>query len=252
MQVRDGPAAVRGDAPPPKATGLTEGPGRRWGRVPRVRRPAALLHIPNPSWKEDSWYDVCSFSSAAIGLVLALAAAALGATVTVRVEGQDAVDLRLGARQDRRRQRAAGARRGQHARRVLLPAHAPVVRRLREPDRQVPGRRRAPAGCSRSTASRRPSVRTRSCSRTATRALVLRHVRRHGRAADARPEGAGGNCYTSPSVDDAGKRRRSPAPRSTSTAAGSRRSSTGAPVSARTRVLVRAFAVGAVRSNAVK
>ena len=40
VQVRDGPAAVRGDALPPRRHWVA-GPGRRRGREPRVRRPAA-------------------------------------------------------------------------------------------------------------------------------------------------------------------------------------------------------------------
>ncbi len=46
MRVRDGPAAVRGDAPPPRSHWRE--PGRRRGREPRVRRPAALLHNRTP------------------------------------------------------------------------------------------------------------------------------------------------------------------------------------------------------------
>src|SRR5438874_74138 len=40
VQVRDGPAAVRGDALPPRRHWALS-PGRRWEREPRVRRPAA-------------------------------------------------------------------------------------------------------------------------------------------------------------------------------------------------------------------
>src|SRR5947199_5286837 len=40
VQVRDGPAAVRGDALPPRRHWVAD-PGRRRGREPRVRRPAA-------------------------------------------------------------------------------------------------------------------------------------------------------------------------------------------------------------------
>ena len=46
MRVRDGPAAVRGDAPPPRSHWRE--PGRRRGREPRVRRPVALLHNRTP------------------------------------------------------------------------------------------------------------------------------------------------------------------------------------------------------------
>ncbi len=44
MRVRDGPAAVRGDAAPPPRHWLTL--GRRWSREPRVRRPAARRSEP--------------------------------------------------------------------------------------------------------------------------------------------------------------------------------------------------------------
>ena len=46
MRVRDGPAAVRGVAPPPRSHWRK--PGRRRGREPRVRRPVVLLHNPDP------------------------------------------------------------------------------------------------------------------------------------------------------------------------------------------------------------
>ena len=83
MQVRDGPAAVRGDARRGNAT------GRRAGKAakgePRVRRPAALP-IPNPSRKEDS----CFADSVALSALLAVALppAALAANVKIRVEGK--------------------------------------------------------------------------------------------------------------------------------------------------------------------
>ena len=53
MQVRDGPAAVRGDARRGNATGRKAGKAAKG--EPRVRRPAALPD-PNPSRKEDSCF----------------------------------------------------------------------------------------------------------------------------------------------------------------------------------------------------
>ncbi len=52
MRIRDGPAAVRGDAPPPPRHWRE--PGRRRGREPRVRRPVALLISGTPRGREDS------------------------------------------------------------------------------------------------------------------------------------------------------------------------------------------------------
>ena len=59
MRVRDGPAAVRGDASS-ATTPLACGPGRRWRGEPRVRRPAASatdrtprgrrIRVPSPVW----------------------------------------------------------------------------------------------------------------------------------------------------------------------------------------------------------
>ena len=52
MRIRDGPAAVRGDAPPPRSHWRE--PGRRRGREPRVRRPVALLISRTPRGREAS------------------------------------------------------------------------------------------------------------------------------------------------------------------------------------------------------
>ena len=60
MQVRDGPAAVRGDAPRRDATGPR--PGRRRRREPRVRRPAAL-HNRTPRGRRIRASPHLSFSS---------------------------------------------------------------------------------------------------------------------------------------------------------------------------------------------
>ena len=72
MRVRDGPAAVRGDAPPPRSHWRK--PGRRRGREPRVRRPVALLIARTPRGREDSGASLFS-SRRRLALAAALAAA---------------------------------------------------------------------------------------------------------------------------------------------------------------------------------
>ena len=84
MQVRDGPAAVRGDAPPPRRHWATawEGGGGGASSQKTCRRPA----YPNPSRKEDSWPDGsrCSCVLSASSCLPRRYAA----TVKVRVEGK--------------------------------------------------------------------------------------------------------------------------------------------------------------------
>ena len=110
---------------------------------------------------------------------------------------KDPVDLRIGARQGGRPERARGARRGEHARRVLRPGDAGVVRAVREPDRPLPG-----CGChrlgvqgQRCLAARRSRPGDAEGRRRG--AVVLRHVRETPagrRRCHSRPRTA--NCYT--------------------------------------------------------
>ena len=77
MRVRDGPAAVRGVAPPPRSHWRK--PGRRRGREPRVRRPVVLLHNPDPL-EEGRIQVLRSFLVLAGAAVAALALAVAGAS----------------------------------------------------------------------------------------------------------------------------------------------------------------------------
>ena len=73
-------------------------------------------------------------------LACALAAPALAVRVKVRVEGKTTTIYGAGrARAHDRPERASGARRGQHCRRVLLPRHEDRLRPVRRPDRSLPG-----------------------------------------------------------------------------------------------------------------
>ena len=138
MQVRDGPAAVRGDARRGNATGLRAGKAAKG--EPRVRRPAALLH-PEPLAEGGFVLRRLSFLSVLLA-VIADADRARGER-QLRVEGKTHDDLRPGSAG-----RAAATRfrpsTPPACRRVLLRHHDVDVRRLREPDRQV--RRRSTTG----------------------------------------------------------------------------------------------------------
>ncbi len=86
MRIRDGPAAVRGVALPPRP--LASGLGR-WRRgEPRVRRPSAPPQIPNPSRKEDSCFDDSSSSRQPSRSSRRSQRPALAERVKVRVEGK--------------------------------------------------------------------------------------------------------------------------------------------------------------------
>ena len=134
MQVRDGPAAVRGDARRGNATGREAGKAAKG--EPRVRRPAALPDS-NPSRKEDSCFADSSLSRCFSWW--RSPPAALAANVKIRVEGKTTTIFGAAQPTADRRQRAPGARRRQHGRRVLLRHDDVELRRLRQPDRQVPG-----------------------------------------------------------------------------------------------------------------
>ena len=80
MRIRDGPAAVRGDAPPPRSHWRK--PGRRRGREPRVRRPAAL---PQPDPLAEGRIQVLR----TLVLLVAAALAALALSVAGASGGSD-------------------------------------------------------------------------------------------------------------------------------------------------------------------
>ena len=204
MRVRDGPAAVRGVARPPKRhwpTGVRQ-PGRWWEREPRVRRPAASS-IPNPSWKEDSWHDVRLFSWPLSALLSCspLRRSAQPSRCASKERPSRSSD-RCPSRSTH--QRARRTRRREHARRVLLRAHGKLVRHLREPDRKYPppGRRLGVQGQRRlATGGCRPG----RAQGWRSGALVLRHVRRHRRPEDAVSQGRDGELLHGHPSDDAGK-----------------------------------------------
>ncbi len=79
MRIRDGPAAVRGDAPPPRSHWRE--PGRRRGREPRVRRPV-VLPITEPL-AEGRIQVLRSFVHLAGAALAALAVAVSGASAGV-------------------------------------------------------------------------------------------------------------------------------------------------------------------------
>ena len=119
---------------------------------------------------------------------------------------KDPADLRIGARQGGRPERARRARRRKHARRVLRPGDPGVVRHVRQPDRPLPGRRRGRLGVQGQrrlpAGRRRPGRRSRTgtrCSGTTPRSATRAGRRR------CRSRRATANCYTVTSFDDAGK-----------------------------------------------
>ena len=89
MQVRDGPAAVRGVARPPKRHWRTGKPaaGKAVGEGAPSQKTCRLLHTE--PLVEGGFVARRSLALVTVlGLALTLAATALGATVTVRVEGK--------------------------------------------------------------------------------------------------------------------------------------------------------------------
>ncbi len=89
MQIRDGPAAVRGVARPPKRHWRTGEPvaGKAVGEGASSQKTCRLLHI-EPLVEGGFVARRLIVLVTVIGLVLSLAATALGASVTVRVEGK--------------------------------------------------------------------------------------------------------------------------------------------------------------------
>ena len=250
VRIRDGPAAVRGDAPRRQATGLRAGKAAK--REPRVRRPTACRQ-PEPLAEGGFVFPTTHDPGGPGRLLCGARRGRPRVNVKVRVEGETQDDLRRCAADDRhdRRIRAGHARGRQLARRVLLPRHAVLVRAVRRPDRALQGRglgrldvqgqRRLAAGRGRQGARegrrRRP--------------LVLDDVRAHGRAADA---GAQANQEELLRRDRAGRHGSRPG-RGRGRPTGRRQ----APLDSRGRAcigrhvgLVRAIRTGAVRSNALR
>ena len=165
---------------------------------------------------------------------------------------EDAVDLRLGAR--RRSRRPTRCRHStQPARSASSTTSSPICRSAttsaRSASTRPPGSGwvfkvngvSPPVGSGPGRTQRRRH-----------RALVLRHIRRHGRPAHARPEGGRRQLLHARLLDDAGKR---VGLTGASLHVDGRRvkvSSNGRACVGRHTGVVRAFAVGAVRSNAVK
>ena len=181
MQVRDGPAAVRGDARRGNATGRQAGKAAEG--EPRVRRPAAL---PDLEPLAEGGFVLRRLIILSLLLAAILTPTALAAERQDPGRRQDADDLRRRPAGRHRRQRPAGARRRQHRRRVLLRAHVLVVRGLRQPDRQVRGRRHGRLGVQGERGLASGRGRQGRAEGRRHRALVLRDLRRHRRAADAR------------------------------------------------------------------
>ena len=163
---------------------------------------------------------------------------------------QDDDDLRPGPAERQRRQRAPGARRRQHGRRVLLRDDDVELRRLRQPDRQVPGvgeHRLGLQGERRLAAGRR---RQGDAEGRRRRALVLRHLRPRRRPADARAAAAAGQLLRRP-VGHRRRARRRARPTRRCSADGKRfKTKNGRACIGKHAGLVRATAPGAVRSNA--
>ena len=254
MQIRDGPAAVRGVARPPK---------RHWPPGDRSREGSGRgspesEDLPPPPYRTPRGRRIRGTTFVCSRGRCRPRSRARRYDARRHRHGarrrKDPADLRIGAGQGRCAQCARCTRRGEHARRVLLRAHVELVRHLRQPDRQVPRRPAAPAGCSRSTASRRRSAPTRSCSRTATRCSGTTPPSATPAARTTLSLKARQRTATrSPSFDDAGKSdggSRSAA--AASTAGGSKAGANGRACVGKHVGLVRAYAVGAVRSNAVK
>ena len=89
MRIRDGPAAVRGVARPPKRHWRTGRPaaGKAVGEGAPSQKTCRLLHL-EPLVEGGFVARRLIVLVTVFGLVLTLAATALGASVTVRVEGK--------------------------------------------------------------------------------------------------------------------------------------------------------------------
>ena len=196
MRVRDGPAAVRGDAPAPNAT------GRRAGKAAREGAPSQKTcrspRNPNPSRKEDSCHGVSLHPRRRSWRRSLVVPAARGPARARPRRGQDADDLR--------RDRAAAVGQGERARRARLGQRGAA-------SSTTTSRPRRSARTSTRSAATRPPARAgwvfkvngvsppvgadagRAEGRR-PRALVLGDLRADRRAADARPRAqAKRDCY---------------------------------------------------------
>ena len=233
-------------------TPLASGLGRRHGRAPRVRRPAVRRNS-NPS-RKGGFGDTQVLCRRSGGT----RAGSVGCRRSCARSRRRCEDNDLGA--DRAARQRAGERTrrprvGVRNRRVLLPRPAHVLRAVRRSDRAQRGRRHIGLGLQggrQVAAGRRrrgdPEGRRHG-------ALVLRPVRRNGRAEDARARARRQGCYRVLQEDDNGAR----------TAAvgavlhvgrtrvvqtqGSTQAAVGCP--GKHRGLVRATLAGTVRSNAL-
>ena len=208
MQVRDGPAAVRGDAPAPSKP-LAIGPGRRRGREPRVRRPAARLQLEPLA--EGGFVLQASLLFVAVARDGAACSSPRPSAlrVHVRVEGKTQHDLRLDrADADRQGERARRARLGQRR-----PASSTTTSRPTSFGPYVDQIGRYVAGGSTGWVFKVNGVsppvgrRRRRAEGRRPRALVLGHVRPDRRPDDAllRAGTQKRNCYRVLAQDDTGK-----------------------------------------------
>ena len=232
-----------------RVTGRREGGGR--GSPESEDLP--LSSIPNPSWKEDSWLGVFFVVGAALGLALVLAASTLAASVTVRVEGKTqpifgSVPVKVDASNAMVALDAASLL-GEFYFQVTQTSFGPYVSQIgRYPGAGTAGwvfkvnGASPPVGADQVHAERRGRG-----------ALVLRDVRSDtGGPKTLSLKATTGNCYTVSSFDDAGK---STAAAGAQVKIDGRRIKAGSDGKAcvgRHIGLVRAYAVGAVRSNAAK
>ncbi len=139
MRVRDGPAAVRGDAPPPRSHWRE--PGRRRGREPRVRRPVALLITQNPS-RKGGFQVLRSLVTLAGAVLAALAVVVAGASGGASGPSSFPVTRRRLERQGHGDE-AAGAHRlalADRHRDAVRDRRRPAGRRRRRPVRLPEGR----------------------------------------------------------------------------------------------------------------
>ena len=209
MQVRDGPAAVRGDALHAEATGLRAGKAAREGapsqktcrlaatRTPRGRR---IRVSTSPS----------SLVAGRVGSLSSLAGSAAAASVHVRVEGK--TQTIFGSDPAARRPRAnaldaleAASRAGEFYYHVTRPRSAPTS------TRSAATRPAAQSGWVFKVNGVSPPVGADQVELEGRRhrALVLRAVRRRRRAADARCSRARRrSCYRVDAQDDNGQARR--------------------------------------------